>query len=52
MAFRLEARDGGTLLQVTHGVDHPPGEYVPDHLVGHREFTAGFFTWIRTALAE
>lgn len=52
MAFRLEARRGGTLLQVTHGVDHPPGEYVPDHVIDHREFTSGFFGWVRTALAQ
>lgn len=52
LSFRLGERDGGTMLQVMHGVDHPPDAYVPDHLIEHREFTSGFFGWIRTVLAD
>lgn len=51
MTFRLQARDDATMLQVTHGVDLL-NEYVPDHVLDHRDFTASFFGWIRTALAE
>ena len=49
LSFRLEARGGETLLQVMHGVDHPPDRYVPDHVVDHREFTSGFFRWIHAS---
>lgn len=52
IAFHLEAHEVGTRIQVTHGVEHSPDRYVPDHLIDHREFTSGFFGWIRTALAD